>query len=392
MGNLLRGRRLFQRKTKNYGVVTPSEHDVNLHCSTPKRQQSKQIMHRMFLNPDILVLICVCLETIPDRLALRAVSRWCRALLKNAIYTHVVLRPDGPSLHLLRSLIEEPSRCGAILHMDLWLSLRSRFYVPGRDDIPQLWRQREEFTRSIRTVLGRASGLQRICIKQGHNEEPLPNVLSFEGESGVLPFKLKSCSIAAPIPGTLDFIGTQAGITHLVLPEKSDYSIPQNDWPFGFPPKGHTLKNLSTLWATPRWMRALLMRSPIHTFGLMRASPRIDTWGSDTIMLNLLLQAFGEIGGHPTIRCLALPFQDFFMSTSGMDLQALSKGFSKTQKLAITLEPAERVSTLVSTASEHFNTTIYALFLGLQQWRIAPLDKYSSRLCTAGWSYLSVCS
>ncbi|KAG9080587.1 hypothetical protein FS749_007959 [Ceratobasidium sp. UAMH 11750] len=30
------------------------------------------------------------------------------------------------------------------------------------------------------------------------------------------------------------------------------------------------------------------------------------------------------------------------MSTSGMDLQALSKGFSKTQKLAITLEPAER--------------------------------------------------
>ncbi|KAG8707924.1 hypothetical protein FRC09_001537 [Ceratobasidium sp. 395] len=242
---------------------------------------------------------------------------------------------------MLRLLLEEPSRCAGILHIDLWLSLRKQLYVPGRDDIQQLWRQRQDFVQGVRTVLNQASNLQRLCIKQEHHQEPLPYPLSFNEMSEAFPFRLRSCRIAGYIPDALDFIGTQTRVTHLVLPEKSERFLSPNEWHLGFSSEGEALKNLCTLWATPSWMRALLMRSPVHTFGLIRDSRRIDIWGSDMIVFNALLQALGEIGGHPTVRCLALPFQDFFVSNSLMDLQAVSKGFSKTQKLAITLEPGE---------------------------------------------------
>ncbi|KAG9119179.1 hypothetical protein FRC07_005949 [Ceratobasidium sp. 392] len=339
MRNLIRERRIFKRKTEKDALVTSKRNIDSSRVDLPR--QSGQPLHRIFLHPDIIVLICFHLNTISSRLALRAVSRWYHALLKNAIYTHVILRPDGPSLNMLQLLLEEPSRCAGIIHMDLCLSLRGRLYVPGRDDLPELWRQREEFVKGIRTVLNQAPNLQQLCIRQEYYEEPLPQVPSFEGKNGEFPFKLKSCRIAGRIPGALEFIGTQTRMTHLILSEKSEPSLPPNEWHLGFSSEGEALRNLCALWATPSWMRALLMRSPVHTLGLLQDSRRTDIWGSDMMLFNALLQALGEIGGHPTVRCLALPFSVFFVSDSLWNLQALSKGFSKTQKLAITLEPRQ---------------------------------------------------
>ena len=107
-------------------------------------------MHRIFLDSDILVVICSKLQTTSDRLAFISTSRWCRLVLKNTAYTHTVLHPDGPSRTLLPVLLEDTARCSYILHLEVWMSTRQQYaYVPGRDDIQQLRRQKEDFMQGV---------------------------------------------------------------------------------------------------------------------------------------------------------------------------------------------------------------------------------------------------
>ncbi|QRV98151.1 hypothetical protein RhiJN_26170 [Ceratobasidium sp. AG-Ba] len=296
-------------------------------------------MHRMFLNADVIILICALLDTTLDRLSFYGTSRWCSSVLKNAIHTDTVLRPDGPTLALLDMFLREPSRCAAIVSLDVWFSLRSSFYVPGRDDLAKLWRQREDFVCGVWTLLKRVPNLKRLHFKFEHDEQPLAHSLSLGWLE--FPFTLQSCRLAGPALYSLKFIDSQAGLTRLVLAEGSEHHpVELPDWTQGFT----SSNRLRSLWATPGWARTLLVRSPVRTFGLIRDSRKLQSgwgWNGDMVMFNRMAETFAEMGGHPTVRCLALPARDFYFAGTLMELKTVSDGFPNVEKLGITLEPRE---------------------------------------------------
>lgn len=309
-------------------------------------------MHRMFLDNDILVVICSKLPTTSDRLAFISTSRRCHLVLKNAAYTHTVLRPDGPSHTLLPVLLEDTVRCTHILHLDVWLSRREQYeYVPGRDDIQQMWRQRGEFVLEVQRVLKHAKRLQRLCVREGDHEVGMSEVLSLVAENERLPFRLTSCRVARPTTGVLEFLETQTAITHLVLPRRTNFPYEIESWHEGFFHLGSALPNLQKLWATPWWMRALLMRAPIRTLSLMEDTRAFNTWVDDpnsteAWMLSSLLEELGNMGGHSTVKCLAIPLRVLFGGAHS-NVQALSKAFPKVQKISVTLDPWKLVSLLL---------------------------------------------
>lgn len=312
-------------------------------------------MHRIFIDSDILVVICSKLQTTSDRLAFISASRWCRLVLKNFAYTHTVLYPDGPSRTLLPVLLEDTARCSHILHLEVWMSTRHQYeYVPGRDDIQQLWRQREDFVRGVYRVLKKATRLQSLCVREDKSGTVMSEELSLVPESGRLPFRLTSCRVARSTPGMVAFLETQTAITHLILPRRSNLPYEIEGWQDGFSYTGSLLPNLRKLWATPWWMRALLMRAPIHTLGLTEDPRAFDSWTSDpdsaeARMLSTLLQELKAMGGHPTVTALAIPIDAIF-KIFHTKLPELSEAFPKVQKLAVTLEPGKVVSSLIYTS------------------------------------------
>ncbi|KAF8608254.1 hypothetical protein BDV93DRAFT_603105 [Ceratobasidium sp. AG-I] len=301
-------------------------------------------MHRIFLNSDILVVICSRLQNTTDRLAFISTSRWCRLVLKNIAYTRTVLHPDGPSRTLLPVLLEDTARCSHILHLEVWMSNRHQYaYVPGRDDIQQMWRQRQEFVRDVHRVLKQATRLQTLCVREDENGAAMPEELLLAPKSGELPFSLSSCRVARPTAGMLEFLETQTAITHLVLPRRSNHPYDIEGWQDSFSYAGNLLPSLHKLWATPWWMRALLMRAPIRTLGLTEDPRAFESWTSDpdsteARMLSTLLEELKNMGGHPTVTALAIPVDAMF-KVFHTKLPELSEAFPRVQKLAVTLEP-----------------------------------------------------
>lgn len=318
---------------------------------TPKHPfQPTGPMHRIFLDRDILTTISSKLQTTSDRLAFISTSRWCQLVLKNTAYTHTVLYPDGPSRTLLRVLLEDPVRCSYILHLEVWMSNRQQYaYVPGRDDIQQMWRQRKKYVEDVHSILKQATKLQSLCVREDENETVMLEELSLMPESAELPFRLTSCRVARPTTGVLEFLETQSAITHLVLPRRSNLPYEIEGWQEKLSYTGSPLPNLRRLWATPWWMRALLMRAPVCTLGLTQDSRAFESWTADVDsaearMLSALLEELKNMGGHPTVMALAIPLDA--MSVSPTKLLELSEAFPKVQKLALTLEPARCVSSL----------------------------------------------
>lgn len=323
------------------------------HTTTTPYPTSKRI-HRMFLNVDILILIASYLDKTADHIAFATTSQWFYFVLKHSIYTHIVLRPDGPAFAVVSKLISDPSLCSHIVRLDIVLSSRPTYsaYVPGRDDIQQLWQQKDDFVRDARVILKRTTQLKELFITEGKGGESLRAQLSLEFERGGFPFNLTSFRLSRSAPSALSFIGAQAELNRLVLTQRSNYPHDFECWHLGFS-KGHTLLKLRTLWATPWWMRALLMRSPVRTFGLIHKFDPIDylippSHATELSMTTNLLSALGNKGGHPTIRCLAIPWNDFTLSNTPLNLRILSNAFPRTQKLAVTLEPGQQVSYLIN--------------------------------------------
>ena len=192
--------------------------------------------------------------------------------------------------------------------------------------------------------------------------------LSLMPESGAPPFRLTSCRVARPTPGMLEFLETQTTITHLVLPRRSNLPYEIEGWQGGFSYTGGLLPNLCKLWATPWWMRALLMRAPIRTLGLTEDHRAFDSWTCDpdsaeARMLSTLLQELKNMGGHPTVTALAIPIDAIF-KVFHTKLPDLSEAFPKVQKLAVTLEPGKAVSSLYLITAHHspYFITLYVKF------------------------------
>lgn len=307
-------------------------------------------MHHMFLNADVLIQIAHYLENTCDHIAFAITSRWCYTILRTTIYTHVTLRPDGPSFTIMPRLLEHPSLCTHIAELDVTLSTRPEYstYVPGRDDIQQMWQQRGDFVRDVQIVLRHTTQLKRLSVEEGKGE-PLRAQLSLELERGNIPFSLTSLNLGRTAPGIMDFVEAHPELNCLILTQRNNYPHDPENWHLGFSSLGDTLLKLRTLWASPWWMRALLMRSPVRTFGLVHKMNAIDylvqlNSPTELTMVVGLLSALGNIGGHPTVRNLAVPWNDFIMPGTPLSLRILSKAFPRTQKLAVVLEPGQGVS------------------------------------------------
>ncbi|QRV84116.1 hypothetical protein RhiJN_12132 [Ceratobasidium sp. AG-Ba] len=305
----------------------------------PSSSSKGRRMHQIFLNADVIILICVLLDTTLDRLSFYGTSRWCSSVLKNVIHTDTILRPDGPTIALLSMFLREPSRRAGIVCLDVRFSLRTSFYVPGRDDLAQLWRKREDFVYGVRTLLERVPNLKSLHFKFEHDEKSLYHCLSLGRPK--FPFTLQSCRLAGPTHHSLNFIDSQAELTRLVLAESSENHPAQlPDWAQGFT----SSNKLRPLWATPGWARTLLVRSPVQTFGLIRDSRKVQSgwgWNGDMVIFNRMAETFAGMGGHPTVRYLALPAREFYFVGTLMELKTVSDGFPNVEKLGITLEPRD---------------------------------------------------
>jgi hypothetical protein len=311
--------------------------------------------HRIFLNVDVLIEIISYLDKTSDHIAFATTSQWSYFVLKKSIYSHTVLRPDGPASTIIPKLLDDPTLCTHIVQLDIVLSARSKYnnYVPGRDDIQQMWQQKDNFVRDIQVILKRTTQLKGLSIDEEKEGESLRAQFSLELELRNFPFNLTSFKLGRSAPGALEFIGAHPELNHLTLTQRTNHPYDPECWHLGFSSLGHTLLKLRTLWATPWWMRALLMRSPVRTFGLLHKFDPIDylilpNHATELSMTIGLLSALGNIGGHPTVRCLALPWNDFIMPSTPLNLRILSKAFPRTQTLAITLEPGQVVSCLAN--------------------------------------------
>jgi hypothetical protein len=311
-------------------------------------------MHRIFLSADVLIQIACYLSNTSDRTAFATASRWCYFVLKKFIYTQVTLRPDGPAFAILPKLLNDPSLCTHITQLDVVLSTRPKYrtYVPGRDDIQQMWQQQAHFVQGVRTILKHTTQLNKLSIDVGNDREVLHTRLSLRLELGNFPFSLTSFKLGCFVPGTLEFIGAHPELNCLILAHLTNYPRePENlNLRFQVPSLGYMLPKLHTLWATPWWMRALLRRSAAHTFGLLHKSNPLEQRMQLIleVELTLAMSALVDGGGHPTVRCLALPLDDFIMQRQTLNMRFISRAFPLIKKLAVTVEPGQVVGRLVA--------------------------------------------
>ncbi|KAH7334861.1 hypothetical protein B0J17DRAFT_671877 [Rhizoctonia solani] len=287
-------------------------------------------MSRTFLNEDILIQVVSYLPNTLDRIALATTARWCYTTLQTLVYAHVVLRPDGPAYTIISKLLKDRTLCTHVTQLDIMLSTRLQYttYVPGKDDIQQMWEQQDKYVQDISIILNHTSQLK--------------------AETGHFPFSLTTFRLGSFAPGALEFIGAQPELNHLVLTHLTNCPHGADDLAsltarFQSPTIDYTLAKLNALWATPWWTRALLTRCDVHTFGLLDKSQSTGAHAQLILDVEIALSISPLVtqGGHRTVRSLALPLDYFIMPRPTLNLELISRAFPLVEKVAVTLEPGQ---------------------------------------------------
>ncbi|KAG8733663.1 hypothetical protein FRC11_004233 [Ceratobasidium sp. 423] len=312
-------------------------------------------MSRPFLNEDVLIQVVSYLPDTLDRVAFATTARWCYLTLKRFVYAHLVLRPDGPAFSIIPKLLKDHALCTHVTQLDIMLSTRSRYttYVPGKDDIQQMWKHQDEYVRDVSKILKHASQLKGLWIEEGKDGAMLHSRLSLELKLGHFPFSLTSFRLGSFAPGALEFIGAHPELNSLVVTHLTNCPHGADDLAsltarFQAPIVDYKLAKLGTLWATPWWTRALLTRCDVHTFGLLDKSQSTGAHAQLILDVEIALSISPLVaqGGHRTVKSLALPLDYFVMPRPTLNLELISRAFPLVEKVGVTLEPGQKVNTL----------------------------------------------
>ncbi|KAL5638429.1 hypothetical protein ACGC1H_005196 [Rhizoctonia solani] len=307
-------------------------------------------MPQSFLNEDILIQVVSYLPDTADRIAFATTARWCYVTLKRFFYVHMTLRPDGPASSIIPELLRNHSLCTYVTQLDVVLSTRPRYtsYIPGKDDVRQMWDKQDRYVQDVSMILKYASQLKGLWIEEGKDGATLHSRLSLELNLGHFPFSLTSFRLGSFAPGALEFIGTHPDLNYLALTHLTNCPHGADDLAsltvrFQAPIIDYKLVKLGTLWATPWWTRALLTHCDVHTFGLLDKSKSTGAHAQLILDVEIALSISPLVtqGGHRTVRSLALPLDYFIMPRPTLNLELISRAFPLVEKLAVTLEPGQ---------------------------------------------------
>ncbi|KAG8768609.1 hypothetical protein FRC12_005459, partial [Ceratobasidium sp. 428] len=290
------------------------------------------------ITSDILLNISEYLCTPGEKLALAAVSRWFYAVLKYTPYVYPILSQKFNLDSLLARLPGNEELCTKIQHLDI--------IYPSRFD-PNAFKCENHHKRTLHAT-GDKIAMQKINIvlKLATQLKSLRvyNLFSASHVAWLEPliacmrgsytFTLKSLLIARPITGTLRFVQSQNLLSELAIfsdaagfdpPPESDAPPPQ--------PPTISLPYLCSLWATPWWSCAILLQSPVRRFGLLHDNSSED----ERRTCRRVIKSLVNIGGHPTVECLALTHEDFFWDHQTVSLNQYGQAFPNATKLYIIL-------------------------------------------------------
>ncbi|KAG8780481.1 hypothetical protein FRC12_022974 [Ceratobasidium sp. 428] len=293
-------------------------------------------INQLKLNEDILLCISGYLTTSRDKLVLALLCRWHYLVLKCTPFTYLVLSQDVQLKSLATQLAADQGRRDSVLHLDATFPSLFKPVRKSPSDEDAHYSREQTFIDEVFHVLRLCRRLKSLYI---HNTRC--GYVRWDKLSAYMydlyPFCLRSLSLTQSIDGTVEFVRDQAQVNQLVL--FSSARIKNND-PDTEPtlPLPIILPQLRVLWATPWWSRLILPNSSVKSFGLLHDGCRVDERHALRTMINSLI----DDGGHPTVKCLTLPYEDFLWDHETIDLHQYGAAFPNTGKLCVTLPGIER--------------------------------------------------
>ncbi|KAG8697104.1 hypothetical protein FRC08_006731 [Ceratobasidium sp. 394] len=290
------------------------------------------------ISSDIFLNISEFLHTPGDKLALATVSRWFYAALWYTPYVYLTLSQNVDVTALLTALALKNEYCTKIQHVDI--------ICPSRFNPASLPKGEDQRTKRLLHTSRAVFTLERIVavlklatqLKSLHTCGLSLDTARLESLTACMresySFNLKSLAIARPITGALSLIKSQPQLVELSIfsDDKGLNSPPERDAPPP-PPPAVSLSHLRTLWATPWWSSAILPGSPVRQFALLHGNVSEEERRTCRDLVNSLART----GGHPTVECLVLTYEDFFWDHQTVDLRQYEPAFPGVTKLCITL-------------------------------------------------------
>lgn len=277
-----------------------------------------------YLNSDVWLHISVYLSTPGDRLALACISRWHYLVLGHTTYIHIVASQELNFAALLATLATNAQRCNAIFHLDVITPQWPQSHNDN-EGVLGLWRTQErKVVHGALEIMKLASNLKSLHLKnlRGYSSQ-WETVETLRQD--IYPFMLQSFSTTHTSRGIFDFVRNQTKLTRLVV--LSDIS----DLVYMEVLEQLVFLRLHTLWATPVWARSILSFSPVQSFGLVH----VDFGATERYNWRVTVDSLIERGGHPTVSCLTLPYEDFFWGEFPVRLSEYGLAFPNTTKICI---------------------------------------------------------
>ncbi|KAG9084883.1 hypothetical protein FRC07_013514, partial [Ceratobasidium sp. 392] len=285
------------------------------------------------LNEDVLLRIVCYLTTSRDKLALASVCRWHYLALKHTPYTYLVITQDVQLKPLTTQLTTSEGRRNCILHLDISFPSLFKPVQKSQDENEAHYSREMSFTEEVFRLLKLCRCLKSLYINNAHYGYVRWETLSAYMHDSY-PFSLKSLSLTQSIDGTVDFVRDQTQLVQLVLfsSARTKNPDPSSGTELQLPPP-IVLPHLKVLWATPRWAKLMLSTSSVESFGLLHDGNRAD----ERHNLRTLIDTLVDDGGHPTVHCLTLSYEDFLWDHQTVGLDRYGAAFPNATKLCVTL-------------------------------------------------------
>ncbi|QRV84126.1 hypothetical protein RhiJN_12142 [Ceratobasidium sp. AG-Ba] len=171
------------------------------------------------------------------------------------------------------------------------------------------------------------------------------------------PFRLRSLSLTQSIDSTIDFVRDQTQVVQLVLFSSTRPRETQEPDPDIEPDLPPIILPLKSLWATPWWSKLILPHCSANSFGLLHDGSRAD----ERYILRSLIDALVEEGGHPTIECLTLCYEDFMWDHETVGLDRYGAAFPNARKICIALPGVGPIR--IASALSLINIEIYLVYI-----------------------------
>ncbi|KAG9084844.1 hypothetical protein FRC07_013538, partial [Ceratobasidium sp. 392] len=291
------------------------------------------IAQSSLLNEDILLRIAYYLTTSRDKLALASVCRWHYLVLKHTPYAYLVITQDVQLKTLTTQLATNEGRCSSILHLDISFPSLFKPVQKSQDENEVHYSREMSFTEEVFRLLKLCKCLKSLYINNTRYGYVRWDTLSAYMHDSY-PFSLKSLSCTQSIDGIVDFVRDQTQLVQLVLFSSTRTKNPDPSSSTELQlPSPIVLPHLKVLWATPWWAKLILSTSSVESFGLLHDGNRVD----ERHNLRTLVDTLIDDGGHPTVRCLTLSYEDFLWDHQTVGLDQYGAAFPNTTKLCITL-------------------------------------------------------